>query len=393
LLGLVVTGLIPGFVIGTACSAPLGDRTDSGTHTGTGQSDASSTTTVRPPLPPEPPPSLSGVTLDGFDTDDAGFQRRLDRLEQLGVQWVRVVLRLGPGLARAELFDRRLEELRRNGIGVVGVLGGSAESCSADPQPPNDPIWCPPALDRLDRYEQFIEAVVTRYGELVHWWESWNEPDHPEFWLGRTPDPAYYARVLTAQHRALQRAQPDGRLLLAATGPTNLAWIAAVLEELGTEHPFDGVALHPYRYDGGPDDRLPFRLADGTVVHATMAEELLLTGQLFAEHAARAGRPGVPPDTWITEVGWGARSAEGGEIVDSVKLVSYDTQARYLGQLVELLRSSPELRWIRGMLWFRLVDLAEDPPRYQFARWYGLFTAELDPKPAAKRFEALARAS
>jgi hypothetical protein len=106
-------------------------------------------------------------------------------------------------------------------------------------------------------FARFLRVLVGRYGpdgafwaehpgipkKPIRSWEIWNEPDIPYFW--RRPWAHGYVALLRTAHRAIKRADPGARVVLA--GLVNRSW--ADLHDLyraGAKPSFDTVSLHPY---------------------------------------------------------------------------------------------------------------------------------------------------
>jgi hypothetical protein len=322
------------------------------------------------------------VTFD--DPDD--MELLADELDAIGVEWVRLAIAAEhrEGTPEFSYFDAVVDIFRSRGIEVLGLLGGAEVSCAVH----TDNAWaCPPDPTLEREYATYIEEVVNHFDDRIDYWESWNEPEHEEYWI-TGPDPSEYARVLRIQYDAIKRASPDATVLLGATGPTNLPWLARLLNELGHDQPFDAVALHPYRFLAGPHQRNFFVHADGSQTQLDLKSELLATEELFAEHYASGTFGGL--DFWITEIGWGGHSKEGGERIDGFAMPSLARQARWLHQLLTLLRDDAQLHFVQAMFWWNATDITPDAriPLDHF-QYYGLLRPDLSRKPAADTFSEL----
>lgn len=236
--------------------------------------------------------------------------------------------------------------------------------------------------------------------------------------MGGAADPAHYAALLEAQYRAFQAFNAQHgtgmRLLFGSpdgftTGPEGasiavLPFVERVLAALGGGRPFDGVALHAYRYpaSAGPGDPVSDYVGSlsfpaegcadpsGGYCRMTWTQELEAYEQEFADH----GYGPVP--LWLTEFGW-----PGGDTLDSGYCVSNpgyclgaETQEQYLRQAyADLL--SPQLFFVQGALWFNLRDYQPGlrNPDPEFFAHFGLLRYDYTPKPAAAAFKELAQAN
>lgn len=95
--------------------------------------------------------------------------------------------------------DVEVRRAREHGMRPVAVYMGSARYASARANPPDLSI-CPPRPRLL---QKFMKKVAQRYRGQVDVFEIWNEPDHPDFWVG-PPDPAEYAEVLAAAYKGVK---------------------------------------------------------------------------------------------------------------------------------------------------------------------------------------------
>ncbi len=136
---------------------------------------------------------------------------------------------------------------------VLGVPGWAAKYPGRLGSPP-----------RRGEAARFLAELIARYGtdgsfwlehpELekrpLRYWQMWNEPEieaywnEPKFWVG-------YAKLVKASFRALRRADPRARLVLA--GSVGVSWESLDrLYRQGIKKHFDVAAIHPYT--GSPDE-------------------------------------------------------------------------------------------------------------------------------------------
>jgi hypothetical protein len=287
---------------------------------------------------------------------------RLDRLQSLGVDLVRVTLdwratEPSPGEEDWSAIDPILQGLHARRIGVLLTLygtpawanGGRAENVA----PANGTAFA-----------AFATAVARRY-PYVSKWEIWNEPNQRR-WLQPT-SPAVYTRVLlNPAYVAIHRARPGAQVAGGATAPRGstggvspLTWIAG-MKAAGAK--LDAYAHHPYSLAPG---ETPTSGGCGHCTTVTMAT----IGRLLT-----AVKRSFGPSTriWLTEYGYQTNPP------DRLLGVSDATQATYVAEAA--LRAYEEQRV--DML---IQYLVEDEP--EIARWQsGLLTAAGREKPSYASF-------
>lgn len=164
-------------------------------------------------------------------------------------------------------------------------------------------------------WSAFLEAAVRRYGPggefwsehaqvgvnyepaitkpmPIREWQIWNEANF--FYFTYPVSPSAYARLVTISSKAIKRADPSAKVVLAglfgeptAKGSKGMP-AAQFLERLyavpGLKTRFDGVALHPYAVDA-----------------ETLEELVEGVHEVSAENHDR-------PSLYITEMGWGSQN-------------------------------------------------------------------------------------
>jgi hypothetical protein len=369
-----------------------------------------------PAMGPIPGPSLFGLDTDLYESNHAYWAKDIPLAQQLGSRFDHFVL--GPKTASGDFAepDFVITQARHAGMGVVLSLGGIPQACSITP-PPASIHNCPPSTPGdLATYEAYVRTVLLRYRNVVSDYESWTEPNNGSKWLP-TPQPAKYAALLEADYQTVQQVNAqyglDIKLLFGSPinfsiipGSTNstavLPFVHAVLDDLHGQRPFDGAALHAYRfppategpdaldwdYVGGvpnaPGANGPYP-SQGCVkapwCQMTWSGELTAYEQEFANH----GYGQVP--LWLTEFGWPGNAQPSGDYYPPDV-----TQTLYLTEAyTDLLR----LPFVQAALWFNLRDyepgyVSPDPA---FFYHYGLFEYGFVPKPAAVAFQALVAAN
>lgn len=145
--------------------------------------------------------------------------------------------------------DRLLAAAAAESLTVVPLLDGDPAAAFAPPTPAAFAAWA----------EQF----AVRYGRQIDAYIIWDEPNLATHWGGQPANPAGYAALLSSAAAAIRATDPGATIVagpLAPTtesGPDNLSETLFLrsLYEAGAADAFDIIAIKPYGFDTGPDDR------------------------------------------------------------------------------------------------------------------------------------------
>lgn len=365
-------------------------------------------------------PSLFGINTGTYDSSQANFVRDLPAARALGARWVHFtgdsIHFNRKGQPNYGPLDYEVLHARKLGLGVLLSLGGAPRACSIRPRPA-DPAHCPPTTQRdLRAYRTFLGAELARYHNLVHYWESWLEPNHKSFWPSG-PSPQQYANLLSLQFHVFQAVNRHYHvhLKLLFAGPSDFSIIPGspggmpvlpfthqVLVDLHGQRVFDGIGLHAYRFPPattGPsvrdwDSVQGIPAAPGSAgpypaqgcrsqkwCQMSWPEELSAYEQEFSN-----GGYGQMP-LWLTEFGWPGNPAAGDSYHPSFSAQADDLSEAY-GDLLNL-------PFVQAAFWFNLRDYqpGKANPDPSFFAHYGLLQYQFAGKPAAAVFQQLARAN
>lgn len=249
-------------------------------------------------------------------------------LLDLGIKWVRVsqwgdqtewaaVEREKGVFAMDKSTDAAINELAANGVDILwGLQYGNALYNDINDNPDNKP-WGeigpiykeghPFYLHNGPRTEAarqaflgYVEYVVNRYKDKVHYWELWNEengwfPNH---------EPELYGKLLAAVGSQLKQLDPTSYFVFGGTAAPAPMTVERALREGGA--PFvDAYAFHPYGIDKPEGGMGTMEFYKGESIGKTREQtgwntvEQILAG--VKEPWAAQGRPGI--DVWMNE--WG----------------------------------------------------------------------------------------
>ena len=315
---------------------------------------------------------ILGVNVALEQYDDEGLEAALTRIAEGGFVWVRQSFHWSqiepqPGCFDWAAPDRVLAALARHPqLRLVAVL---------DDRPPT-----PPA-DSAE-FAAFAETFAARYGAQVDYYQVWDEPNLADHWGGGPVNPRAYADLLARAARAIRRADPSARVLLAGlaptveTGPQNLS-DARYLEQLyrvGAAPYFDVVVAKPYGFDTGPEDRR----ADETLLNFS---RLLLLREVMVGH----GDAGTA--IWVSHWGWNALPPGWAGAPSTWGQTDERTQAART--IAGLERARDEWPWVGAMILEHFQpDAPSDDPRWGFA----LVGPDSAPRPVYRALAAWAAA-
>ena len=196
-------------------------------------------------------------------------------LAAAGIGWVRIggfswaACEAQPGKADWTACDSQLAGAEQEGLAVIGVMSGNpgwATTTGSRLAPPKD--W--------QAWENHVEQTVRRYGNRIHIWEIWNEPDISSFWQGTAEE---YVALLRHAYGAAKRADPDCLVMTAGLDGSGEAYLVKLLE-LGAGKYCDLVGAHPYA---------------GSAKIAALRMKIMRRILDFYQ---------LQKPLWITEVGW-----------------------------------------------------------------------------------------
>ena len=227
-----------------------------------------------------------------------------------------------------------------------------------------------PPVDAAD-YADFMRDMAARYNGRVVAWEVWNEPNHPRFW-NPAPDPAGYARLLTAAYPAVKAGDPAAKVLFGGIAHNDYEYLEDVYAaDPGIGDSFDVMATHPYTAGGqSPAD-----------VDRDEAGRMTTTSfRAFGEVRDVMRDHGDLQPIWLTEFGWSTNS----NVQHPLGGVTEAQQADYLAQAFELLEATPYVE-VAIVYNFRNNYWADDADNWEDQ--LGLLRTDFSPKPAYAVFK------
>jgi len=307
-----------------------------------------------------------GVNAQFQYFDPGVYQKQMNRLDDLGLNWVRLTIHwamIEPRQAEFQLesLDGAMNAIRAHRYNTVAYLVGSAPFISTAPQGATNTDQYPPRDFKV--FAERMAMLAQRYPQVNNW-QVWNEPNI--IWRPKE-DPVAYGRLLLTTANAIRAVLPDKTIVTAGMAyysqmrSTSGLMLASLLEQgLATQNIV--AAYHPYSELPEGDD--------------AGAKDFLERGN-FVNNALHS--KGVK-QVWATEWGWSSYTSGAREMQAKIGV---DGQADFTLRRLALMAAMDYQR----IFLFNLSDLdARASPRDQY---YGLLDLNGEPKPvysALKRF-------
>jgi len=141
-----------------------------------------------------------------------------------------------------ELFDYIVRGAKNRGMGVVGVLGNSAQWASIYQDTPDVNQWrnAPPQEKYFSNWDNYVRRVVGRYRNEVHAWQVWEYPASYNFRSGAKD----YRTIVRRGAVMASLADPDAIVFAGEPGGVNLGFLHD-LKDNGLTSAVKGIMLHP----------------------------------------------------------------------------------------------------------------------------------------------------
>lgn len=293
------------------------------------------------------------------------YEKQMQRLDELGLDWVRLTLHwamIEPEENQFQLgpLDGVMQAISAHKFNTLAYLVGSAPFINSDPSGNANNDQYPPK--DFNVFAQRMWMLAQRYPQ-VNVWQVWNEPNI--MWMPQA-DPDAYFRLLTTTANTLRAQRHEQPVATAGMAyysqmPKAPGLMLEKMLELGLADHNLITAYHPYS---------EFPEGDNPPDNDFLTRANFLNSALHAKGIAQV---------WATEWGWSSYSGP----KEMQALIGVDGQADYTLRRLALMSAMDFQR----VFVFNLSDLdARASPRDQF---YGLLDLEANPKPvyvALQRF-------
>jgi len=290
------------------------------------------TTDFPPPVADtELPPLCINAELTQYDTSELAWA--LDTIAAGGFAWVRQRfawsdIEPAPGDFHWDAWDAVVAESVARDVRLIAVLDTAPMGLPPDPA----------------AFANFASTIAARYGDTLTYYQIWHNPNLGESWAGQDgrADAYGYAELLAATARAIRAADSDARIILGSLAPNGELGARNYAEDIfldmlysvGAAEYFDVVAIQPYGFFAGPEER-------------TVARETLNFSRAILVRETMVAHQDATKALWASHLGWNSKPAAWPGPDSIWGNVAAETQAAYT--VAALTRVEREWPWL-GLL-------------------------------------------
>ena len=288
-----------------------------------------------------------GVNVDLLQHDVESQGQHLARIAASGFVWVRQFINWdeiepSQGQFHWSQADRFVAELRGfPDIEPVFVITNTPKWARVTHPSVEVTVTGPPAS--LADFAEFVGAFAGRYGDVIDYYQIWDEPNLDDAWGLLHPRPAEYVAILDVAQRAIRAADPSSTIIAAALAPTtetggqnisDFRYLDAMYQ-LGAADMMDIVAAKPYGFDSSPLDRV----VDESVLNFSRVVGLR---EIMLKH------DDAQTPIWASHWGWNSLPDDWSGDPSIWGSVTADEQILYTVQAFD--RAHRELPWLGAMI-------------------------------------------
>jgi hypothetical protein len=328
------------------------------------------------------PRPFLGINDPSFELHGEPYRScSLGRMSAAGIGYFRAPfnwqqVELHPNQYWFQRYDLLVGEIARYHMHVLGLLEFAPSWRSTAPSSGAAVGFYPPRVP--GQFAYFASLMVMRYGPggtfwrenpgipyyPVRAWQVWNEPNLAFTWEPQ-PDIPAYVQLLRATYVAIKRIDPRATVVSAGMpfyGNSDETSFISEMYRSGARGYFDALAIHAY---------------SPTVAQAM---QRLWTARRLLNRFGDGNKP-----LWVTELGWAGGDPDG-------FIVNPTGQRRNLASFLGLVQRARRRLRLREFMWYGWQDRVYGPgPANWWGYHLGMFTTNLQPKPALAALSAAAR--
>lgn len=303
-----------------------------------------------------------GVNVELLQYSAIELESALEQIRSANFRWVRQFaywdeIETERGAFDWDAWDQVAAALRRyRELEPVVVLMNSPPWARENRGDDESTRTAPPHA--LADFAAFSREFAARYGDVIDYYQVWDEPNLGDAWGGSDPRPAAYVALLAAAREAILHADPSARIVAAGLAPTvetagrNISDIRYLdaMYALGARELMDAVAGKPYGQFSAPSDR---RVDEG----------LLNFSRIIALREVMLANGDGKKPLWASNYGWNALPGDWRGDASIWGEVTEDEQVQFTLEALD--RVHREMPWL-GPLFLQHWQPAVEPTSAQW---------------------------
>jgi len=208
-----------------------------------------------------------GVNVELLQYSATELDSALEQIRDANFRWVRQFvywdeIEAKQGEYEWDAWDRVADALRRYPELEPVVVLMNSPAWARENRGANESTRSAPPQSLAD-FAAFSREFAARYGDLIDYYQLWDEPNLGDAWGGNDPRPAEYVALLAAARAAILQSDPSARIVAAGLAPTvetagrnisDIRYLGAMYAH-GARELMDVVAGKPYGQFSSPFDR------------------------------------------------------------------------------------------------------------------------------------------
>ena len=288
-----------------------------------------------------------GVNVQLEQYDRQALLANLTRIQEANFHWVRQFVNWNEIEPRRREFDwsawDRIATAMRAfpRLNLVAVLMNSPEWSRTNDSDRPSTETAPP--DNLQDIAVFAQQFAARFGDVIDYYQIWDEPNLADAWGNRDPRPAEYVALLATTRDAILEVDPDATIIAAALAPTteiagrnisDIRFLDAMYQH-GASAFMDVVAGKPYGFARSPFDR-------------EVDETILNFSRIIALREVMLAHDDGGTALWASNFGWNSLPQDWTGAPSIWGQVSADEQIDFALKAMD--RSHREWPWLGAMI-------------------------------------------
>ncbi len=326
--------------------------------------------------------SRLGVNVALEQYSESELKTNLDLMQQSNFVWIRQFaywddIEPQQGIYEWDTWDTIINSIQAYpDLELVVVFMNSPDW--ARTTPPNLTATASAPPQSTGDFAHFASVFSERYGDVVDYYQIWDEPNLDDAWGLLDPQPTDYVAMLSDSYQAIHQSDPSATVISAALAPTtelsgqNISDIRflRMMYQRGAKDVMDIVAAKPYGFSLSPLDR-------------TVSDDTLNFSRIISLRDIMLEYDDGQKPLWASNWGWNSLAETWDGEPSIWGQVSQAEQTQYTLQALD--RTHRELPWLGAMILHQWQpNLPFDNPQWG----YSLLDANNQPTELLKSIES-----